>query len=244
MCDSIHLSPLRCSVGAVLLLSVCTFAAAAQSTPAHTNTSGDATWAKAYATSCPDRKYTCASSTNGYENAFNGDPRLPELLKHSLPQRESWWVNGYGGSAPVSSIVQEFIGVPGDLLVDDNRYVTATGCVPHDCLTNGMLWIDTGTEPASVVFVAEVSIESFKGDAGNHLWLYASKSLNFEALPADLLTSITRWHNSVNSSKTIFSQRITVATLIQPNGRIRDLTYDMLFYIQNEPHFPKLGAKQ
>ena len=192
------LSPSSLVVGAVLLLSVCTFAAAAQSTPAHTNTSGDATWAKAYATSCPDRKYTCASSTNGYENAFNGDPRLPELLKHSLPQRESWWVNGYGGSAPVSSIVQEFIGVPGDLLVDDNRYVTATGCVPHDCLTNGMLWIDTGTQPATVVFVAEVIHREFQGRCRKSSMAVRQQSpLNFESSSSQIcLPASPDWHNS------------------------------------------------
>jgi hypothetical protein len=94
---------------------------------------------------------------------------LPDLLKSSLPQQESWWVNGHGGSVPVSSIVQEFIAVPKGLFVDNDRYVTATGCVPHDCITNGMLWIDAGAHPATVIFVAEVGITSVKGGDDNHL---------------------------------------------------------------------------
>ncbi len=232
------------TLSAAFVFSLAALGAGAQSVNAHPNSTGDAAWAMTYATDCgAAMKHPCPLSSTGYENEFNGDPRLPALLKRSLPQSESWWVNGYGGSAPVSSIVQEFIGVPQGLLLDDDRYVTASGCVPHDCVTNGMLWIDTGTQPATVVFVASVSIQSFKGDAGNHLWLYASKTLNFEVLPPDLLAGIARWHNSIINSKPLFSQSVTVATLVQPNGRMRDLTYDMLFYKQNQSQFRKPGAK-
>ena len=226
-----------------LLFSVAVVAAAAQPKPhplAQQDT--DASWAKAYATSCSDQKHPCPPSTDGYENAFNGDPRLLTLLKHSLPQRESWWVNGYGGSAAVSSIVREFIGVPGALLVDENRYVTAAGCVPHDCPTIGMLWIDTGMRPATVIFVAEVMIEDVKGRDANHLWVYTSALENFEALPPNFLTSLKRWHDSVPTKYS--PQTVTVATLVQPNGRMQDITFDTLFYKQNMPVYPKPGAKQ
>ncbi len=201
-----------------------------------------ASWARAYATSCPGYKHPCAPSTDGYENAFNGDPRLPGLLKRALPQRESWWVNGHAGSAPVSSIVQEFIGVPGALLVDENRYVTANGCVPHDCPTLGMLWIDTGMRPATVIFVAELMIEDVKGRDANHLWLYTSALQNFEALPPNFLTSLKRWHNSVPTQYS--PQTVTVATLVQPNGRMEDLSFDTLFYKQSMAAASKSGAKQ
>ncbi|MGA7159092.1 MAG: hypothetical protein WBY53_19760 [Acidobacteriaceae bacterium] len=230
-----------------------TLVASAQTPPERKAVPDDAAWAKTYATDCgAAMKHRCPPSTSGYENEFAGDPRFLPLIKHSLPQRESWWVNGYGGSAPVSSIVQEFIGVPGDLLLDDNRYVTATGCVPHDCGDGGMLWVDTGTQPATVVFIAHVAIESPTGDAGKHLWLYGSKTLNFQALPSDLLANLQRWHSSLVASvqklpepdRAIFSKRIALATIVQPNGRMRDLTYDMLFYKQNESHFPTPGAKQ
>ena len=202
----------------------------------------DASWAKAYATSCPQYKHPCPPSTDGYENAFNGDSHLPGLLKQSLPQRESWWVNGHAGSAPVSSIVQGFIGVPGALIVDDDRYVTANGCVPHACAIIGMLWIDTGMRPATVIFVAEVMIEDLKGGDANHLWVYTSALENFGALPPNFLTSLKRWHDSVPNK--YFPQTVTVATIVQPNGRMEDLTFDTLFYKQNRPAFPKSGAKQ
>ena len=225
------------------LFSVAVLAAAAQPKPnAFAPPDRDASWAKAYATSCPEYKHPCPPSTDGYENAFNGDPRLPGLLKQSLPQRESWWVNGHAGSAPVSSIVQEFMGVPGALLVDENRYVTANGCVPHACRIIGMLWIDTGMHPATVIFVAEFMIQDVKGREANHLWVYTSAPQNFEALPPNFLTTLKRWHESVSTKQ--FPQTVTVATLVQPNGRMRDLTFDTLFYEQNMPVYPKPGAKQ
>jgi hypothetical protein len=238
---------------APLLFASVVSLAHAQTSPKQRSPSGDASWTKIYATDCGTAmKHPCPPSSTGYENEFNGDPRLLPLLQHSLPQRESWWVNGYGGYAPVSSIVQEFIGVPKDLFVDDDRYVTATGCVPHDCASNGMLWIDTGTQPATVVFVAEDPIESSTGGAGIHLWLYASKPLGFGALAPDLLARMQRWHSSLVASvqklpqpdQSSFSQHVSVATLVQPNGRMQDLTYDMLFYKQNEPQFHNPGAKQ
>jgi hypothetical protein len=217
------------------------FPAIAQSTHVEDD-SLDAAWAKTYAKDCGSAmKHPCPPSTNGYENEFNGDRRLPELLRRSLPQRESWWVNGYAGSALVSSIVQQFIGVPGDLIVDEDRYVTASGCVPRDCGDGGMLWIDTAEQPATVVFIAHGAIEGFK-DAGDHLWLYTSKPMNFEALPTDLLRSLDRWHKSIVSRYD--PQHITLATLVQPNGRMHDLTYDMLSYKQNAPQFHPAGAKQ
>ncbi len=203
----------------------------------------DATWAKVYATDCGSaEKHTCPPSDDGYENEFNGDPRLPELLRRALPQRESWWVNGRAGSTPVSSIVQEFIGVPKELSLDDDRYVTASGCVPHDCTTHGMLWIDTGSVPAVVVFAATDDIQDFTSSTV-HLWLYGSETLNFEALPHDFLISLDRWHTSIINPK-YDPQHITVATLVQPNGRMRDLTYDMLFYKQRAPQFHTTGVKQ
>ncbi len=81
----------------------------------------------------------------------------PVLLKRSLRQRESWWVNGYGGSAPVSSIVREFIGVPKDLvrrrrsLRDRHRLRPAT-IARTDAACSGSTPI---AKPATVIFVGE-----------------------------------------------------------------------------------------
>ncbi len=209
----------------------------------------DAAWAKMYATDCGNAmKHPCPPSTNGYENEFNGDPRLPELLRRALPQRESWWVNGYAGSAPVSSIVQDFLGIPGELIVDDDRYVTATGCVPHDCTTHGLLWIDTGTHPATVIFVAE---DLFVGghESGYHLYLYTSRELatyyagrrHIGMLPAEFLATLAAWHASLPSKYD--PQNVVLATIIWPNGRTHDHFWSDLLP-KTAPPDNTTGAKQ
>jgi hypothetical protein len=231
------------SIATALVFCMAAISSFAQSAKSTARTDTDASWAKAYAVSCGSTgNHQCPPSTNGYENAFNGDVRLPGLLERSLHQQQSWWVNGHAGSAPVSSIVQEFIGVPRDLFVDNDRYVTATGCVPHDCTTNGMLWIDTDAHPASVIFVAEVMINSVKGGDNNHLWIYASAHQNFETLPSNFLSSLKRWHDSISTK--MDPQSVTVVTLVQPNGRTVDLTYDTVFYNQNMPVYPRINEKR
>lgn len=210
-----------------------------------------ATWAKVYATDCGSAmKHPCPPSTNGYENEFNGDPRLVPLLKQSLPQHESWWINGYGGAAPVSSIVQQFIGVPNALTLDDNRYLTADGCVPHDCTTHGMLWIDTGTQPATVIFVGEDLLTgSLKGESSYHLYLYTSRNLatyyagkrHIEIFAPNFLKSLARWQLA-NVSK-YDDQTIILATIVWPNGRTQDIFWSDLIQPQT-PSPNSTGAKQ
>jgi hypothetical protein len=105
-----------------------------------------------------------------------------------------------------------------------------------------MLWIDTHTTPATVIFVAEVAFASVKGGDHNHLWIYASAHQNFDALPPGFLKSLRRWHESISTEQ--FPQTVTIATLVQPNGRISDLTYDTLFFKENSPVDPGTGKNR
>ncbi len=234
----VRLSLVTFSLGTVaaLCLPSAPFRADAQTSNKHSHAIGDASWAKLYATDCgAAMKHPCPPSSAGYENEFNWDPRLLPLLKHTLPQRESWWVNGYGGSAPVSSIVQQFIGVPKDLLLDDNRYVTAMGCVPHACTTTGMLWIDTGVKPATVIFVGEdLVVGNLKGQDGYHVYLYASRDLatyyagkrHIGIFAPEFLESLARWHDA--SISKYDHQNIILVTTVWPNGRTHDLFWSDL----------------
>jgi hypothetical protein len=224
------------SMIALLLFVAATLVASAQTSSERSTAPSDAAWAKIYATDCgAAMKHPCPPSTNGYENEFTGDPRFAPLLTRSLPQRESWWVNGYGGVAPVSSIVQEFIGVPKDLLLDDDRYVTATGCVPHDCLTTGMLWINTETKPATVIFVGEDLVAGGqKGESGYHLYLYTSREIttyyagkrHIEMFAPQFLKSLARWHDAAISQYD--DQKIILVTIVWPNGATHDIFWSDL----------------
>ncbi len=211
----------------------------------------NASWAKRYATDCGSAvKHPCPPSTNGYAGEFFGDPRFIPLLKTSLPQRESWWVNGYGGSAPVSSTVQQFLGIPGAFFVNEDRYVTVTGCVPHSCTTTGMLWVDTGAQPATVVFVGEDLVVGGKEPAGYHLYLYTSRALatynagkrDISVFPADFLRSLARWHNAGTSKYD--TDKVVLATVVWPNGRSHDYFWSDLLNQSVSPDITKPGAHQ
>jgi hypothetical protein len=231
----------RICLSALALVMLSRHPAAAQAPP----TASDASWAKAYATDCGHAmKHPCPASTNGYENAFNGDPRLLALLKHSLPQHESWWVNGYGGSTPVSGIVQEFIGVPHDLLVDDDRYVTATGCVPHDCLDGGMLWIDTAAKPATVIFAGATDVRAAQVNPPKHVWIYTSTNAKTLTLPPNFLRHLAAWYKADIDPKG--SVPVALTTIVLPNGRMNDFLYKTVFEQMNQPldQQNKPGAKQ
>jgi hypothetical protein len=165
------------------------------------------------------------------------------LLRHSLPQSESWWVNDHLGHSSVTNVVTAFLGIPESSSFDDNRYLTATGCVPHVCTVKGMIWIDTGTHPSTVVFVAENMITG--KDAGYHLWLYASKPMNFERLPSDFFASLTNWHNVIAANAPNYDPQIfSLVTLVQPNGAERDLTWNELFSFNHNSPANTTGAKQ
>lgn len=196
----------------------------------------DATWAKLYATTCQPAVKQCPPSTNGYENDFTWDKRLPALLRASFPQHQSFWQD-QERSTSVPNLVLEFIGVPGSLLVDQDRYVTANGCVPHVCEYRGILWIDTARHPAQLIFVAA-------GDE-NMLWIFSSTRLNGKQLPQPFLASFHRWRDqliqfdSQGHSSSTYLDDFLAANLVQPNGEIVTLSPSALG-LQS----PLPGAKQ
>jgi hypothetical protein len=204
----------------------------------------DAQWAKSYASNCTD-SHSC-----GYPGGIIWDPHFLALLRRSLPQSESWWVNGYGGHSSVTNAVRDFLGIPKATTLVDNRYLTITGCVPHDCTTTGMIWIDTATKPATVIFVGEDTVAgSLKGESGYHLYVYTSREItNYYAgrrpikmFAPDFLKSVAQWHEG--SISKYDDQKIILATIVWPNGRTHDLFWSDLL---QPPPVPanNTGAKQ
>jgi|ERR1035437_9551235 hypothetical protein len=197
----------------------------------------DASWTRTYAVPwqnipvVPD-----FAQEQGQENRLNGDPRFLPLLKSAFHQQQWFWRDHYRFT-PVPDLVQTFIGVPGSALLDENRYITADGCVPHDCNDRGMLWIDTGSRPAMLIFVATGLVRGSDRSDPTHLWILSSKHLDFENLPPAFLTSLRRWKD--DNAAHGYKEDFVLATLVQPTGEQVDLTYPTLFYKQNEP-----GAKQ
>jgi len=83
------------------------------------------------------------------ENEFGTDPRLAPFLLAALPADTlpAW--------GPANRAALTFIGgVPGDFVVERNRYVVASGCPAHACVARGMLWVDVPAGTTALVVTA------------------------------------------------------------------------------------------
>jgi hypothetical protein len=190
----------------------------------------DAQWAKSHVAKCSAGPDNC-----GLISGITGDQHFLELLRHSLPQSDSWWVNDYRGHSSVTNAVLAFLGMPEATYFDDDRYLTITGCVPHVCPVKGMLWIDTGTHPSTVIFVGEDGVAgSLKGESGYHVYLYTSREIttyyagkrHIEIFAPEFLKSLARWHDA--SISKYDDQKIILVTIVWPNGATHDLFWSDL----------------
>jgi hypothetical protein len=235
------MNPLRSIAAALALALAPVLFAGAQQAHAASSSQSDATWMKSFAAPC--NSTPCPLHGVGDENRLSNDRRLLPLLRSSLPQKQ-WFFSETHNFMPVADSVSTFIGVPGSAILDDGRYVTADGCVPHTCdVLRGMLWIDTGARPATLFFAATDAIDSVDytkqiyGDQF-HLWLFVSNNRRpSNMLPPEFLRSLKRWHD-VNEANG-YKQDIALVTIVHPDGRQIDLTYSNLFIQRN-----RSGAKK
>ncbi len=196
----------------------------------------DLSWIRDFAV--PATPESLAASQAGGENKLNWDPRFEGLLKLSFHQRQSFWFD-HGRFTPVAALAQEFIGVPGSVLVDEGRYVTVNGCVPHDCGDRGMVWIDTAVAVKPVLmFAATQPVSSGPGDRDSqiHLWLFSSAHLNWQKLPPQFRSSLTQWWNRTTKvwAKWV-PERIILVTLVQSSGEMVDLSPSLFAFTQPAP---------
>ena len=76
----------------------------------------------------------------------------------------------------------DHLTVPGNVLADDNRYVSISGCVVHFCPARGLLWIDLNGAHHLVVFAAIDWVKQGKPTtdpaAEYTLWLFPDDPLS------------------------------------------------------------------
>jgi hypothetical protein len=153
----------------------------------------------------------------GNENGLTNDPRFSELLKKHLKSPQSFW----GKNKPLSAVAIEFLAVPGSAIADDNRYLSADGCVPHFCPERGLLWADLGATHPLIVFAAIDWIKDNKttDDSGSAytMWVFSNRALDAAHLPAALIQSIARW-TARPYGKTDVLQNITRVYMVDPDG--------------------------
>jgi hypothetical protein len=217
------------------------FAQSAHAPAAAPDTRRDASWARSFA--APG-----APSANGGdigdENRLVNDPRFELLLKASFPQKQWIWFER-GKLLSLPDMVQFFLGVPGDALLDENRYVTLDGCVPHDCDDRGMLWMDTGNERALLIFAGTGMVRSNDGSSQTHLWIYTSEKLNWQHMPTSFLASLHRWLATIGADTyrgtSGYRYTFTLVTVVGPNGIMEDIGPDV-FGLGQQKQQPTPGA--
>jgi hypothetical protein len=202
---------------AVLALSLTVSAAAQfhmpQLTHKEKDTREDVSWLAPFAEPAP----------NGRENELVHDPRFKAFLRDHLAAPQTFW----NENQPLPETIMEFLGVPNQVLLDDNRYLTADGCVQHFCPARGMLFVDLGTAHPLVVFAAIDWIKENKtpdqSGAEYTLWLFSSKPLrsgetdDATRIPTALTRAVARWTAQPSSGSTT-RQNITNAILVDPDG--------------------------
>jgi hypothetical protein len=154
------------------------------------------------------------------------DLRFLPLLKASFPQHQWFWYD-HDSLVSMDDLIYAFLAVSfGDPILDQGRYVTVNGCVAHVCnVDQGMLWIDTGVRPASLIFAA-ANLVSGNGPAAYHLWIFSSTKLNWQHLPPSFSVSLPRWLSTSGSSGTSF--KFDLVTIVQPNGIMEDISPETL----------------
>jgi len=179
----------------------------------------DLSWLWQYTQPAPD----------GHENGLTSDPRFRDFLGRHLTAPQAFWGNG---TKPLADVALEFLGVPGIARADENRYLTATGCVPHFCPSRGMLFVDTAGSRPLVVFAAiDWNRESHNVDEDNAeytLWIFPDRSLG----ASDSTSQAPRLSPPLKRSLGVFSSQlnggkvpplVTHAFVVDPSGKPQEI---------------------
>lgn len=170
------------------------------------------------------RKYTAeaGSDSGGDENGMViGDKRFRPMVAGFLHGPQLFW-----GHLSLADTVVNFLSVPGKAVVAQSRYITANGCVPHYCLDQGFLWIDTKS-PQQMIFVAKVGMHSktqkSAGPQAYHLWIFCSTHVDdydvYELkLPTPFLSSLQQWLAERGPDEK--PDTVDSASFVQPDGQI------------------------
>ncbi|MGA8939880.1 MAG: hypothetical protein WB439_12025 [Acidobacteriaceae bacterium] len=150
---------------------------------------------------------------NGNEAGLLDDPRFKSMLHDNLKAPQSFFRNG---ALPLADVAEHYFGMIFSAVRGmDNRYITFNSCVPHDCTSQGLLWIDTAPAHPTIVFVATQWTTEGKSDADPdadfNLWVFSNRPLDPEHPPPTLVTAISKWDY-------MQPRHIKTALIVDPNG--------------------------
>ncbi len=172
----------------------------------------------------------------GREHELIQDPHFRDFLDQYFTAPQSFWgphADDPKGRAlkSLADTVYDFLAIPGQVIADENRYITATGSVFHFRTSRGLIFADLNSKDPLVVFAA---IDWIRDDrpttdpnAEYTLWIFPDKPLFAKPLPGSgdspahlpppLARSLTRW-TAQPLPGTGVVQKITAAILVDPDG--------------------------
>ena len=161
----------------------------------------------------------------GRENDLIQDPNYVPFLEQNFTAPQSFWGPDLKPRKSLVDTIQDFLAIPNKVVADDQRYITATGCVFHFCPSRGLLFADLDSNNPLVVFAAVDWIRDSRPttdpEAEYTLWIFPNHTPgtveNPQALPPPLVRSITRWM-AEPIARTGIHQKITHAILVDPDG--------------------------
>jgi hypothetical protein len=163
---------------------------------------------------------------DGRENDLIRDPHfLPFLAQYLTAPQSFWGPQKDGQRKTLAQTAYDFLAIPGKVVADENRYITATGSVSHFRSSRGLLFVDLNEAHPLVVFAAIDWIRDSKTtdqpDAQYTLWIFPDRALSVTmdagSLPSPLRRSLTRWIVEPLPGSGIV-EKITAAILVDPDG--------------------------
>jgi hypothetical protein len=155
----------------------------------------------------------------GNKAALLEDIRFNDMLANELRAPQSMW----GIGTPLADAAEQFLAGPGTITSTGNRYLAITGCVSNadnsTCAQRGLLFIDLGGPQPLIVFNAlrwtEQSKTPTQPGAPFNLWLFPSRPLDAQQLPAALKDALNDWANGKHNCN---APVIANALLVDPSG--------------------------
>jgi hypothetical protein len=161
-------------------------------------------------------QYT-APAPAGNESALLRDAHFKALLVQHLTAPQTFWSKGKS----LADTALEYLGQPRSVVADENRYITATGCVQEFCPNRGLLWIDLGSPRPLIVFAATNWIAENKATdqpgANYTLWVFSNRAIDPARLPRSLTGRIAPWAVEPLADGTI--EQIANVILVDPDGQ-------------------------
>lgn len=158
----------------------------------------------------------------GRENDLIRDPRFKTFIRTHLTAPQSFW----NDNQSLTDTILEFLAVPNEVVLQENRYLSISGCVQHFCPSRGLLFVDLGTAHPLIVFAAIDWVKENKtpsqSGAEYTLWVFTNRPLStVEAdtnhVPVGLKNAFARWTAQPASGSTTISN-ISHSILVDPDG--------------------------